>query len=103
MPAGVPTGVPGAEEDVGEVPSCPTLYMYGADKPSRFHGDDWLVAVEGNGAGSGVVRVDGAGHWFPVTHADEVNARLTEWLDAVVELPPTRNRAARSDRRVTGE
>ena len=71
------------------MPSCPTLYMYGADKPSRFHGDDWLVAVEGNGAGSGVVRVDGAGHWFPVTHADEVNARLTEWLDAVVELPPT--------------
>ena len=73
----------------GRVPSCPTLYMYGADKPSRFHGDDWLVAVEGNGAGSGVVRVEGAGHWFPVTHAAEVNARLTEWLDTVVELPPT--------------
>lgn len=76
------------------VPHCPVLYMYGADKPSRFHGDGWLAGVRANGVGSLVVRVENAGHWFPVTHADVVNERLTRWLDLIGDLPRTNIRSA---------
>ena len=76
------------------VPHCPVLYMYGADKPSRFHGDGWLAGVRANGVGSLVVRVENAGHWFPVTHADVVNERLTRWLDLIGDLPRTSIRSA---------
>ena len=41
-----------------------------------------------------MVRVENAGHWFPVTHADVVNERLTRWLDLIGDLPRTNIRSA---------
>ena len=66
------------------IPSCPLLYMYGADKPARFHGDRWLEDVRASGGQ--VVEVKGAGHWFQVTHADQVNEVLIRWLEDTAEL-----------------
>lgn len=71
------------------VPSCPVLYMFGASKPVRFHGDRWLRDVRANGAGSEVIEVDGAGHWFQVTHASHVNEVLLRWLEGTGTLPPS--------------
>ena len=71
-------------ERSARVPSCPLLYMYGADKPARFHGDRWLEDVRASGGQ--VVEVKGAGHWFQVTHADQVNEVLIRWLEDTAEL-----------------
>jgi pimeloyl-ACP methyl ester carboxylesterase len=65
------------------------LYMFGASKPVRFHGDRWLRDVRANGAGSEVIEVDGAGHWFQVTHASHVNEVLLRWLKGTATLPPS--------------
>ena len=76
------------------VPSCATLYMYGTDKPARFHGDRWLKDVRENPAGGKVVAVEGAGHWFLVTHASATNEALSTWLRETEDAPPPRSRSA---------
>lgn len=83
-------GATGRLRSGDKVPSCPLLYMYGADKRVRFHGDRWLHNVRNNGPGSEVVEVKGAGHWFPVTHASLVNEVLIRWLEDTANLPNIR-------------
>ena len=72
---------------LARVPSCPLLYMHGADKPARFHGDRWIADVRASGGR--VVEVENAGHWFQVTHADRVNEVLIGWLKDTAEEPST--------------
>ena len=77
---------PRGDRGGGRVPTCPTLYMFGGHKPARFHGDRWLREVRANGPGSDAVEMPG-GHWFLVSHAEEVNERLARWLEEIATLP----------------
>lgn len=79
----------------GRVPSCPLLYMYGTAKPARFHGDRWIRDVLNGGESNRVVAVEGAGHWFLVTHAGEVNDALLQWLDDTANLSSTPQQRSR--------
>lgn len=74
------------------VPACPVLFMYGGAKPVNFHSERWLRDVEANGAGSGVVELKGAGHWFPVTHANTTSDVLDAWIsEGKVSAVPVRS------------
>lgn len=58
-------------------PKCPVLYLYGSDKPVMFHSERWLQIVGETGGQN--VCVNGAGHWFMETHAEQVNELITSW------------------------
>lgn len=77
---------PRGDRGDGRVPTCPTLFLYGAEKPARFHGNRWLREVRAKGPGSDAVEMPG-GHWFLVSHAKEVNERLARWLEEIATLP----------------
>lgn len=47
--SGAAPGPPGQRQFPAGIPSCPLLYLYGGDKPVRFHGDRWLEEVRAHG------------------------------------------------------
>ena len=64
-------------------PSCPVLFLFGGNKPARFHGDAWLAAIDAKrarGDGSAWREIKDAGHWFPAERADETFEALDRWL-----------------------
>ncbi len=60
--------IPAAERDAR--PGCPTL---------RVHGSLDRILPVGNQAVD--FAVDGGGHLISMTHAEEINARVSEWLE----------------------
>jgi pimeloyl-ACP methyl ester carboxylesterase len=62
----------------GYSPKIPLLYVYGEDKPARFHSDEWLELVMSR-AGNQVVALDGTSHW--VMRDPRLNALVRSWLD----------------------
>jgi hypothetical protein len=46
----------------GYSPKVPVLYVYGEDKPARFHSDHWLELIRSR-PGNQVVALDGTGDW----------------------------------------
>jgi pimeloyl-ACP methyl ester carboxylesterase len=66
-------------------PSCPVLFLFGGNKPARFHGDAWLKAIDAKkaeGDGSAWYEMNDAGHWFPVERVDETFDALDAWFRA---------------------
>jgi pimeloyl-ACP methyl ester carboxylesterase len=59
------------------------LFLFGGNKPARFHGDAWLAAIDAKrarGDGSAWREIKDAGHWFAVERADETFEALDRWL-----------------------
>jgi pimeloyl-ACP methyl ester carboxylesterase len=74
-----------APESFPFAPSCPVLFLFGGNKPARFHGDAWLKAIDAKkagGDGSAWYEMNGAGHWFPVERVDETFDALDAWFRA---------------------
>ncbi len=61
----------------GYWPEVPVLFVYGRDKPARFHSDRWLDYVRGRPDGE-VAELDG-GHW--VTEHPRFLPLLEAWLE----------------------
>ena len=64
-------------------PSCPVLYLFGGNKPARFHGDAWLAAIDeknARGDGSAWREIKNTGHWFATERADETFEAIDRWL-----------------------
>ena len=59
-------------------PRCPVLFLYGKNKPVMFHSRHWLDIVEQSGGCS--EGIDGGGHWFMQSHAEQVNQAIAHWL-----------------------
>ena len=59
-------------------PHCPVLFLYGKNKPVMFHSRHWLDIVEQSGGRS--EGIDGGGHWFMQSHAEQVNQAILQWL-----------------------
>ena len=60
-------------------PQCPILFIYGGNKPLMFHSERWLKIVEQTSGRN--ERIEGAGHWFMESHADQINQLIGAWLD----------------------
>ena len=60
-------------------PQCPILFIYGGNKPLMFHSERWLKIVEQTSGRNECI--EGAGHWFMESHADQVNQLIGAWLD----------------------
>jgi cis-3-alkyl-4-acyloxetan-2-one decarboxylase len=60
------------------VPRCPTLFVYGRDKPYRFHGRAWEAALR-RSPHCAVAALPG-GHWLMVEQAEAVNGLVRGWL-----------------------
>ena len=74
-----------ASESFPFAPSCPVLFLFGGNKPARFHGDAWLKAIDAKkaeGDGSAWYEMNDAGHWFPVERVDETFDALDAWFRA---------------------
>jgi len=64
-------------------PSCPVLFLFGGNKPARFHGDAWLAAIDAKNArgdASAWREIKNAGHWFATERADETFEALDRWF-----------------------
>lgn len=61
----------------GYRPDVPILFVYGEDKPGRFHSDRWLDLVRSR-PDSRVVGLDGTGHW--VMRDARFNGLIRDWL-----------------------
>jgi pimeloyl-ACP methyl ester carboxylesterase len=59
-------------------PQCPTLYIYGAQKPVMFHSQRWLDILKQTG-GRHECIADGD-HWFMESHPDTVNPWIRDWF-----------------------
>ena len=69
-------------------PSCPVLFLFGGNKPARFHGDAWLAAIDAKkarGDGSAWREIKDAGHWFVTERADETFEALDRWLRETIK------------------
>ena len=62
----------------GYSPKVPVLYVYGENKPARFHSDDWLELIRSR-PGNQVIALEGTGHW--VTRDPRLNGLVRDWLD----------------------
>jgi pimeloyl-ACP methyl ester carboxylesterase len=62
----------------GYSPKVPMLFIYGANKPARFHSDQWLDFVRSQ-PGNEVVELE-SDHW--VTRDPRLSGLLRDWLDA---------------------
>jgi pimeloyl-ACP methyl ester carboxylesterase len=62
----------------GYRPEVPVMFVYGENKPGRFHSDRWLEYLKQR-PGNRVVALDGTGHW--VTKDSRLNGLVREWLD----------------------
>lgn len=60
----------------GYWPTCPLLFVYGADKPFHFHSQRWIDHVKRVGGEVAALR---SNHWAP--HHPEFVGVLTKWLD----------------------
>ena len=87
LPSRLPSGIFVSSADVAAhhrvAPSCPVLFLFGGNKPARFHGDAWLAAIDAKrarGDGSAWREIKDAGHWFPAERADETFEALDRWL-----------------------
>jgi hypothetical protein len=61
------------------------LFLFGGNKPARFHSDAWLKAIDAKkaeGDGSAWYEMNDAGHWFPVERVDETFDALDAWFRA---------------------
>jgi pimeloyl-ACP methyl ester carboxylesterase len=67
-------------------PSSPTLYLYGTRKPFQLQSRRWLEMLEAD-PGSKTVALDG-GHWLMLSHPEQVNAAIEQFLDADVAWTP---------------
>ena len=73
------------EESFPFAPSCPVLFLFGGNKPARFHGDAWLAAIDlkkARGDGSAWREMKDAGHWFVVERVDETFDAIDAWFRA---------------------
>ena len=81
-------------------PSCPVLFLFGGNKPARFHGDAWLAAIDAKrarGDGSAWREMKGAGHWFPVERADRTFEEIDRWLRETAPNGKEKTHAASED------
>lgn len=62
----------------GYRPQIPVMFVYGENKPGRFHSDRWLDHVRSR-PGNKVVALDGTGHW--VTKDSRLKGLVRDWLD----------------------
>lgn len=60
-------------------PRCPTLFLYGEQKPIRFHDPAWAAELNRR-PGSRAEGIAGAGHWFLVEKPQETSRRIDAWL-----------------------
>ena len=67
----------------------PTLFVYGEEKPIQFHSASFLDSVSATPGGH--VEAFRAGHWFVLTHADQLNTVLLAWLQTQNLLPSASN------------
>ena len=65
-------------------PCCPVLFLYGKSKSVMFHSQRWLSIVEQSGGRS--EGIEGAGHWFLESHAEQVNQAILQWLGSTEKL-----------------
>jgi len=59
------------------------LFLFGGNKPARFHGDAWLAAIDeknARGDGSAWREIKNTGHWFATERADETFEAIDRWL-----------------------
>ena len=73
------------EESFPFAPSCPVLFLFGGNKPARFHGDAWLAAIDlkkARGDGSAWREMKDTGHWFVVERVDETFDAIDAWFRA---------------------
>ncbi len=59
--------------------AIPLLFLYGTDKEIFLHGPSWETWLS-HQAGSRVKTIPG-GHWFMLSHPDETNRAIADWLD----------------------
>lgn len=61
--------------------NCPTLYMYGKNKPVMFQSDQWLGKISQKPHNQ-VIAFDSA-HWIMVEKAPEYNQAVFNWLTSI--------------------
>jgi pimeloyl-ACP methyl ester carboxylesterase len=65
----------------GYEPQVPVLFVYGENKPGRFHSERWLERVRSS-PGNQVVGLAGTDHW--VTRDPKLKKLVRDWLDGAV-------------------
>jgi len=59
-------------------PECPMLFMFGKNKPTMFHSQNFVDAINGR-KGSNAIGFE-AGHWLMLDKPAEVNKEISKWL-----------------------
>jgi len=60
-------------------PSCPTFFLYGAEKNCMFHDESFVERLNGT-PGCKAKRIENAGHWLQITQAKLVTTEIMEFL-----------------------
>lgn len=71
---------PRLRENPYAYPSCPVLFLYGADKDYALHEARWVEDVKGRRDGSRIVALAQSRHWPMIEEADEVNRQMAAFL-----------------------
>jgi len=71
-----------AWDGMSPAPRCPCLFFFGGKKSIQFHGSDWEKHLRSRPDCR--VKSIRAGHWLMVEQPEEVNAVMSEWLDATL-------------------
>jgi len=75
-------------------PACPMLFVYGKNKPTMFHSQEFVDGLNAK-TGSRAIGFD-AGHWIMLDKPAELSALMLEWLSgkkAAVKAPEKKSAA----------